>query len=162
MEDDDPIEKAKRFTDKLTDLVIAAKAANENTRHAVYSSHLSDQVPRSHAANAILELKNTLLFYSVVRSCALFDKPANDRVSLHTDTRTLKNGKKVGKLARETYRNHATLAEPRRLTPEDDPEIKELLADHWMKHSKGRGRKEEQLVHRSVRAEKKWIVLTVH
>ena len=155
MADDDPIERAKQYTNKLTDLVIAAKAANENTRQAVYSSHLADQIPRSYAARAFNELQNTLLYFSVVRACALFDKPANDRVSLHTVIDAFPNKKTVRKIARETYRYHAAQGEPRRLTPEDDPEITRLLADHWKKSIEERGPKEEQLVYRRVRVAKK-------
>ncbi|WP_044036596.1 hypothetical protein [Octadecabacter arcticus] len=157
MAEDDQIELAKHYTNKLTDLVIAAKAANENTRHVVYSSRLVGQIPRSYAALAFKDLQNTLLYFSVVRACSLFDKAANDRVSLHTVIRAISNKKTVRKVARETYRYHANQGEPRRLTPEDDPEIRKLLADHCKKYSDERGRKEEQLVYRRVRVAQKVV-----
>lgn len=150
MADDDQIERAKKYTNKLIDLVIAAKAANENTRHAVYSSRLVGQIPCSYAAHAFKELQNTLLYFSVVRACSLFDKAANDRVSLHTVISAISNKKTVRKVACETYRYHATQGEPRRLTPEADPEIRNFLVDHWAKYAEERGRKEEQLVYRRV------------
>ncbi len=157
MTDDDQIERAKQYTNKLIDLVIAAKAANENTRHAVYSSRLAGQIPRSYAAHAFKELQNTSLYFSVVRACSLFDKAANDRVSLHTVISAISNKKTVRKVARETNRYHATQGEPRRLTPEDDPEIRKLPADHWKKYNDDRGRKEEQLVYRRVRVAEKIV-----
>ncbi|WP_069299365.1 hypothetical protein [Neptunicoccus sediminis] len=150
MADDDQIERAKQYTNKLIDLVIGAKAANENTRHAVYSSRLVGQISRSYAAHAFKELQNTLLYFSVVRVCSLFDKAANDRVSLHTVINAISNKETVRKVARETHLYHATQGEPRRSTSEDDPEIRKLLADHWTNYNEECGRKEEQLVYRRV------------
>lgn len=158
MADDDPIKLAKEYTEKLIDLLIAAKAANENTRHVVYcSSRLVGQISGSYAPMAFKELQSTLLYFSVVRACGLFDKKRNHRVSLHTVINAISNKKTVRKVARETYRYHATQGEPRRLTPEDDPEIRKFLADHWKKYSDERGRKEEQLVYRRVRVAQKVV-----
>ena len=150
MVNDDQTERAKKYTDKLIDLVIAAKAANENTRHAVYSSRLAGIIPRSYAAHAFTELQNTLLYYSVVRACALFDKAADDRVSLHTVIRDISGQKNERKVARQAYQYHASQHEPRRLTPENDPEINALLTAHWRQHSEKRGHKEQTLVYRRV------------
>lgn len=154
IDNDDPIVQAKIYTNKLTDLVIAAKAANENTRHVVYSPKLADQIPRSYAAHAFLQLQDTLLYYSVVRACALFDKAANDRISLHTVVRAFPNKKAVRMVARETYRYHATQREPRRLTPEEDPEVQKLVTEHWKQWREELGRKEEVMVYRRVRVAK--------
>jgi hypothetical protein len=157
MAGDDGIERAKQYTNKLIDQVIAAKAADENTRHAVYSSRLADRIPRSYGANAFTELQNTLLYFSVVRACSLFDRPTNDRISLHTVIQAISNKKTVRKVARETYRYHATQVEPRRLTSEDDPEIRKLLADNWKQYNEERGLKEERLVYRRVRVAEKIV-----
>lgn len=157
MSDDEQIRRAKHYTNKLTDLVIAAKAANENTRHAVYSQTLASQIPRSRAALAFKDLQNSLLYYSVVRACSLFDKPANDRISLPTVVRDISAKKAVRKIARETRRYHADQLEPRSLTPENDPEIRKWLSADWKEYSKERGLKEEQLVYRRVKIASKIV-----
>lgn len=154
---DDPIERAKSYTDSLVGFVSKANAANENMRHAVYSPHLAEQIPRSYASHAFTDLQNTLLYYSVVRVCALFDSASNDRISLHTVVRWLDGKKTVRKVARATYRYHSTLAEPRRLTPETDPEVQQLLEEHWERHREERGQREQELVYRRVRVARKVV-----
>lgn len=158
MANDDQIQRAKQYTNKLIDLVIAAKAANENTQHAVYSSRLSGQINRSYAAHAFKELQNTLLYFSVVRACSLFDKPGSERVSLHTVIREISNKKIVRKVARQTYHYHANQGEPRKLTPEPDRETRELLAEHWKMFTEDRGRKEEELVYRRVNVARQIVI----
>ena len=80
---DNQIKRAKEYTNKLVDLVIAAKSENENMRHAVYSSRLAKQIPRSYAAHAFKDLQRALLQFSVIRVCSLFDRASDDRISLH-------------------------------------------------------------------------------
>jgi len=153
----DPVERAKIYTDRLIDLVVAAKAANENTRHAVYSPHLAEQIPRSYAAHAFQQLQNTLLYYSVVRVCALFDYAANDRISLYTVINALPNKRSVRKVARQRKFDHINQGEPRNLTPEEDPEVRKILRDHWQQEFKRRGAHAEKVTYKQVRVAKKII-----
>jgi len=154
----DPIERAKRYTNELVDLVIAAKAANENTKWVFYSPHLADQIPLSHAANAFNELQRTLLFYSVVRACALFDRSAKDRVSLHTVIDAFPNNRAVKEVARERKLSHVNQSEPRMWTDEDDEEILDMLRRHWKMDRERRGELAEKLTYKQVRIAKKIIV----
>lgn len=153
----DPVERAKKYTDRLIDLVIAAKSANENTRHAVYSPHLAEQIPRSYAAHAFRQLQNTLLYYSVMRACALFDHAANDRISLHTVINAFPNRRSLKKVARQRKFEHINQGVPRNLTPEEDPEVKEILRDYWQQEFKRRGAHAEKITYKQVRVAKKII-----
>ncbi|WP_425043821.1 hypothetical protein [Primorskyibacter sp. S87] len=155
--DVDPIQRAKGYTDQLVNLVIAAAAANENTRHVVYSRHLAEQIPRSYAANAFRELQDSLLYYSVVRACALFDRAGNDKVSLHTVINAFPNKRAVKKVARERKFSHINQGEPRSWTPEEDPELQELLRQHWRQEFERRGNRAEQVTYKQLRVAKKII-----
>lgn len=58
--------------------------AHENTRWLVYTSRLSDQVPRSHAAHAFIELQKSVLHYEIVRLCTFWDPVDLDSRSIPT------------------------------------------------------------------------------
>lgn len=58
--------------------------AHENTRWLVYSSHLSDQIPRSYAAHAFVELQKSVLHYEIVRLCTFWDAVDLDGRSIPT------------------------------------------------------------------------------
>lgn len=156
---DNQIKRAKEYTNKLVDLVIAAESANENMRHAVYSSQLAKQIPRSYAAHAFKDLQRALLQFSVIRVCSLFDKKGkgNDRITLHTVLNDISDDDTISEIAEETYSSYANEVMPDSSYTEDDAELKKLIADHFKKSSEIRGCKEKELVHRSVNAAKKIV-----
>lgn len=58
--------------------------AHENTHWLVYSSHLSKQIPPSHAAHAFSELQKSVLHYEIVRLCSFWDPVDLDSRSIPT------------------------------------------------------------------------------
>jgi hypothetical protein len=58
--------------------------ANENTHWLLYSSHICDQIPRSHAAHAFAELQKSVLHYEIVRICTFWDPIDLDSRSIPT------------------------------------------------------------------------------
>lgn len=150
MSTDDTVKKAKRYTEKLVDLVRAAHAANENVRYVVYEPHLVDQVPHSHAARAYRHLQNTLLHYSIIRVCALYDTASGDKISLPKVLQLL-DGKTVRKISRATHRYHATQPEPRSMIDENDAEVRRELSEFWLEYREERGQREREFVRKRVR-----------
>lgn len=60
--------------------------AHENTHWLVYESHVSDQVPRSYAAHAFVELQKSVLHYEIMRLCTFWDPVDLDSRSIPTIT----------------------------------------------------------------------------
>ncbi len=57
---------------------------HENTRWLVYKPHLSDQIPKSHAAHAFTELQNSVLHYEIMRLCTFWETVDLDSRSIPT------------------------------------------------------------------------------
>ena len=55
---------------------------HEANRIIVYSDRLSTQVGRSFAANAFNSFQRSALFFELVRLCAAWDTPKEDRYSI--------------------------------------------------------------------------------
>jgi hypothetical protein len=57
---------------------------HENNRWLVYSDHLANQIPRSHAAKAFLSLQMNALHYELIRICSFWEKLDFDGISIPT------------------------------------------------------------------------------
>ncbi len=58
--------------------------AHENTRWLVYSSIMTEQIPRSYAAHAYFELQKSVLHYEIMRLCTFWDPVDLDSRSIPT------------------------------------------------------------------------------
>ena len=87
-----PSERWRLAREKLSNLenngavptLLGHMRAHENTRWLVYMSHLSDQIPRSHAAHAFTELQNSVLHYEIMRLCTFWEPVDLDGRSIPT------------------------------------------------------------------------------
>lgn len=68
----------------LVSEILALMRTHENARWLVYSSHLSDQIPTSHAAHAFSDLQRSVLHYEIVRLCTFWDQVDLDSRSIPT------------------------------------------------------------------------------
>ncbi len=75
---------AKEKTDKLVDHTLALIALHENNALVTYSSLLTDQIPKSYAANAFDTVQKSLYFFEIVRLCSLWDRLDLDKYSIST------------------------------------------------------------------------------
>lgn len=73
-------EKSSRLVDHITELV----RVHESNRIVIYTDTLARQIPRSLAANAYNDFKNSLFYFEVIRLCALWDRCKEDRESIPT------------------------------------------------------------------------------
>jgi hypothetical protein len=78
------IDRAKSKTKKVVDHLVYLIQLHANNSFAVYSPMLSSQIPRSLAANAFNVFTRSLHQFEVVRLCALWDSPKNDKENIPT------------------------------------------------------------------------------
>ena len=78
------VSRAKFRTKKLIGLILVNLQIHANNKAALHSNKLSSQIPRSHAANAFNEFARSLRYYELVRLSALWDRSAEDRISIPT------------------------------------------------------------------------------
>lgn len=148
--DDQRVERAKMVTDKLVDHVLGLIAMAENNAQVLYSDGLSRQIPKSFAAHAFNELQQCMHHYFMVRLCAIWDSASNDRESIPSVMALIGKESVRERFVQAAYDYHSTMAEPRSLTPTNDPVERQLLADHWATYRVKRAEEE------SIRV-KRWI-----
>lgn len=87
-----PAERFKLARNKLSDdknegivpALLNHMRVHENTRWLVYSSYLSEQMPKSHAAHAFASLQISALHYEIIRLCTFWDPIDLDSRSIPT------------------------------------------------------------------------------
>ena len=72
------IELAKVKTQKLVDHAIHLLNLHEAVQIVAYSSALSKQIPRSHAANAFNIFRDAFYKFEIIRLCVLWDDQQED------------------------------------------------------------------------------------
>jgi hypothetical protein len=70
---------AKKKMDKVLGHVINLAALHENNAIVVFSPMLVDQIPRSYAAQAFNVFQHVMHDFELVRLCALWDCPRDER-----------------------------------------------------------------------------------
>jgi len=146
--DQQRVERAKSVTDKLVDHVRSLITIAENNARVLYSDTLSRQIPRSHAAHAFNEMQRSMHYYFLVRLSAIWDKPSNDRASIPSVRALIDKQEVRDQIVNDTHKYHASLAEPRSLTPAIDPEEEQILSDHWAHSRLARASEESEKVRR--------------
>ncbi len=102
-------------------------ALHESNRIAVFSPRLSEQIPRSRAANAFNATTDALYRAEIVRLCTFWDKPSLERESILTVVELIESKEVRKALAEEHYRAHANRGV--RLLGEHDHETAKVLND---------------------------------
>jgi hypothetical protein len=108
----------------LVDDVRALVQVNEANRIIVYSDRLSAQVGRSFAANAVNSFQRSALFFELVRLCAAWDTPKEDRYSIPSAIALVDDP-----AVRERLRDETASSWKRHPPQHDDPEIASMIAE---------------------------------
>lgn len=75
---------AKVRADKLVHHLVPLFLMHESNAVVIYSQKLSEQVPRSYAAHAFNQFQHSMHLFELVRLCAMWDGPSDDRESIPT------------------------------------------------------------------------------
>lgn len=133
------IEIARERAGRLIDHLAAIFALHEANAIVVYSPVIANQIPPSRATFAFRQLQSSQVLFEMLRLCALWDKPAQDRESIPTILKLLDKPQIRDRIAAERYASFANevLSEPpaRPQGPDEDdehdPEAEELERQWW-------------------------------
>ncbi|MDG1739263.1 MAG: hypothetical protein P8H92_15055 [Paracoccaceae bacterium] len=151
------VERAKSLTSKLISHANALMASAENNAIVLYTDTLAAQIPKSYAANAFNELQRSMHYYFLIRLSALWDKPSQDRESILSLIALIDDAAVVDRFVSDTYAYHSSLAEPRYVTPEEDPDVSEMLRQHWLAERVSRAEEESWKVQVRVKSARRMV-----
>jgi hypothetical protein len=129
----DRIKLAKERTEKVVDHVRAAILMHEANAIVVYSPTLSNQIPHSYAAHAFNQFQSSMHLFEIVRLCALWDGPDQDKENIPTIVE-LADDAAVQTALVEEIRSRWANGTPRILDPSDNPEIQALQEEVGRRH----------------------------
>ena len=78
------LKRAKEILRELTGRIDRVLLLNETCKIVVYSDTISKQIPESHAGHAFADLQNALHEQLIIRTLALWDKAAENALSIPT------------------------------------------------------------------------------
>jgi len=110
--DGERITLAKAKMDKVADHFLHLIALHENNALVVFSPMLASQIPRSYAANAFNVFRYAMHDFEVVRLCALWDCPQDEKdemESIPTVFALIEPPSIIAALAEETRAHHADI-----------------------------------------------------
>lgn len=84
LSDADRVERARILVSRQIDDLLELIAISEANRFIIYSPTLAEQIPPSFAANAFNIFQWSSLNYEIIRVCAFWDSPRDDRTSIPT------------------------------------------------------------------------------
>ncbi len=114
------IEMAKAKMKRLVGHLVYLIALHENNAFIVYSKTLSAQIPKSYAAHAFNLFREAMHQIEIVRMCAVWDKPGEDRDNIPTVTSLIDRDSIIDALAEETRVYYANMP-PHLFDLPDDP-----------------------------------------
>jgi len=109
---------ARARTDRLVDHFRYLIAMNEANALVLYGPTLSEQIPRSYAARAFNQFRNSMGMFEIVRLAASWDGPAQDRVSVPTVIALVNSRKVVRHAAKREGRRVAAYPVPAAINPD--------------------------------------------
>ncbi|MEM5493900.1 hypothetical protein [Hoeflea sp. AS16] len=122
------IECAKTMIrDKIINHVLEVVAIQANNEYLVYSNRLTEQIPRSYAANAYNVLSQTSFLFAVLRTAALWDTADENTASILTIVEYVDDDDVINALAEEHRHAHASLGVGMLNKPHSDPAIQAAL-----------------------------------
>jgi hypothetical protein len=128
------IKLAKTRADRLVDHLAALLLMHEANAIVLYSPALASQIPQSFAAHAFNQFQRSMHLFEILRTCALWDAPSEDRESIPTILKLVSEPEIIDSLVEDAYRYFSEQLEPRDLTPSDDPEIEAAKAAWWSEY----------------------------
>lgn len=123
----DRVSLAKERTSKVVRHLRAVIEMHEANAIVVYSPTLADQIPKSHAAHAFNQFQNSMLFFEIVRLCALWDGVDRHKENIPTIIELIDDNDVQGALAEETREHLLGLGPPRLYDVAANQEIKVTL-----------------------------------
>jgi AbiU2 len=103
---------AKARADKLMHHIASLFLMHESNAVVIYSQKLSEQIPRSYAAHAFNQFQRSMHLFEIVRLCAMWDEPGNDRESIPTIIALFNEPKLIDRLVAEAHAFHANELPP--------------------------------------------------
>ena len=128
--------------------VLELHAANKTIQ---YSGFLSDQIPRSQAANAFNTFQHAMYSQEIIRLLAVWDSAEEYAVSIPTVVALINNDDVVDALSSETFNAHANRG-VRHLNPSDDPDIQGTIDEMSAKHQVEFAKKQADLTSKTLKA----------
>lgn len=127
------ITHAKERADRLVDHIATLFLMHEANALVVHSPKLARQIPRSYAAHAFNQFRRSMHLFEIVRLCALWDPPGDDRESIPTIIELFNEPALVDQIVRDRHDFYANEAEPAELEASSDPELAAAVQAWWKK-----------------------------
>lgn len=121
------IERAMVVIERLTHELDAALQRHENNEYVQFRAEVISQIPKSRGAVAFTVLQQDLASYEVIRLLALWDKPADNALSIPTAIALIDNDPVISTLEQSVFEHHKN-SRPHVMSPPDDPEDAAFLA----------------------------------
>jgi hypothetical protein len=112
----------------------------------IYSPRLISQIPVSYAAHAFNQFQSSMHLFEIVRLCALWDKPREDRESIPTIICLVNKEELIEQLMQETFDFHANEPPPDNLHSSMSPEDIEAIKAWWAQDRKGFASKQAETI----------------
>jgi AbiU2 len=109
---DERIGRARVRAQKLVVHIATLFLMHESNALVIYSSKLSEQIPRSYAAHAFNQFQRSMHLFEIVRLCALWDPPGDDRESIPTIIELFNEPALMEQIAGDTHDFFAHEAQP--------------------------------------------------
>lgn len=103
---------AKARADKLVHHIAPVFLMHESNAVVIYSQKLSEQIPRSYAAHAFNQFQRSMHLFELVRLCAMWDPPGDDRESIPTIIALFDEPELIDQLVTEAHTLHANEVPP--------------------------------------------------
>lgn len=103
---------AKARADKLVRHIVPLFLMHESNAVVIYSQKLSEQIPRSYAAHAFNQFQRSMHLFELVRLCAIWDGPGDDRESIPTIIALFNEPELIDQLVSEAHSFHANEMPP--------------------------------------------------
>lgn len=103
---------AKARADKLVQHLVPLFLMHESNAMVIYSTKLSEQIPRSYAAHAFNQFQRSMHLFELVRLCAMWDGPRDDRESIPTIIALFNEPKLIDQLVADAHDFHANEMPP--------------------------------------------------
>jgi hypothetical protein len=136
LSDAERIKRAKAKTGKVLDHFRYVLNLHANNVFVVYSDTLSSQIPTSHAANAFIVFRRSMLQFEIVRLCALWESDfADNAENILIVIELIDRASIIDALADETRSHWADAGPARLLDPSEDPEEAAIAEEALRRHN---------------------------
>jgi hypothetical protein len=103
---------AKARAGALVDHIVPLFLMHESNATVIYSQKLSKQIPLSRAAHAFNQFQRSMHLFELVRLCAIWDAPRDDRESIPTIIALFNEPRLIDQLVAEAHASYANEMPP--------------------------------------------------